>query len=202
MFVGPLWDAKTPPISRKILDGRFDGITANSAIISTTVYPRSDLTLDQQIGARGATWIDRQLLSRESALGHAGFGAETRAAMTARAEHLVNEGLAQRQGRRIVFARDLLASLRKRELDDVADRLAAETGLFHQPLADGQPVSGIYRRRLALASGRFAMIDDGLGFQLVPWRPALEDHLGREVRGVATAHGIDWNIGRKRGLGL
>ena len=163
---------------------------------------RSDLTLDEQIGARGATWIDRQLLGCESTLGHAGFGAETRAAMAARAEHLVHEGLAQRQGRRIVFTRDLLASLRKRELDDVADRIAAETGLAHQPLAEGQPVSGVYRRRVTLASGRFAMIDDGLGFQLVPWRPALEDHLGREVRGMATAHGIAWSFGRKRGLGV
>ena len=27
---------------------------------------------------------------------------------------------------------------------------------------------GIYRQRVTLASGRFAMIDDGLGFQLVP----------------------------------
>jgi hypothetical protein len=25
------------------------------------------------------------------------------------------------------------------------------------------------------------MIDDGLGFQLVPWRPALEQQLGRQV---------------------
>ena len=32
---------------------------------------------------------------------------------------------------------------------------------------------GVYRQRVSLASGRFAMIDDGLGFQLVPWRPAL-----------------------------
>ena len=49
----------------------------------------------------------------------------------------------------------------------------------------------------------FAMIDDGLGFQLVPWRPALEQHLGQEVRGVAMAGGgIEWSFGRKRGLGI
>jgi hypothetical protein len=47
------------------------------------------------------------------------------------------------------------------------------------------------------------MIDDGLGFQLVPWRPALEKELGREVRGViAPGGGVDWSFGRKRGLGL
>jgi hypothetical protein len=54
-----------------------------------------------------------------------------------------------------------------------------------------------------LSSGRFAMIDDGLGFQLVPWRPALEQQLGRQISGVVTSKGgVDWGLGRKRGLGL
>ncbi len=60
-----------------------------------------------------------------------------------------------------------------------------------------------YRQRVTLASGRFAMIDDGLSFQLVPWRPALEQQLGRQVSGVIMPGGtVDWNFGRKRGLGL
>ena len=47
------------------------------------------------------------------------------------------------------------------------------------------------------------MLDDGLGFQLVPWTPALEKHLGRHVSGVARNDGgIDWSFARKRGLGL
>jgi hypothetical protein len=61
----------------------------------------------------------------------------------------------------------------------------------------------IYRQRITLSSGRFAMIDDGMGFQLVPWRPALEQQLGKHVAGVmAPGGGVDWNFGRKRGLGL
>ena len=56
---------------------------------------------------------------------------------------------------------------------------------------------------MTLASGRFAVIDEGLGFQLVPWRPALEKELGREVRGIMTAAGsVEWSLGRKRGIGL
>jgi hypothetical protein len=56
---------------------------------------------------------------------------------------------------------------------------------------------------VTLASGRFAMIDDGLGFRLVPWQPALERHLWRQVSGVADGDGrIAWTFGRKRGLGL
>jgi hypothetical protein len=45
------------------------------------------------------------------------------------------------------------------------------------------------------------MIDDGLGFQLVPWRPALERHLGRQVVGAMSASGtVDWSFGPKRAL--
>ncbi len=72
---------------------------------------------------------------------------------------------------------------------------------------DGEPF-GLTSQRLTLASGRFAMIeslsgDGGLGFSLVPWSPGLERHLGRQVAGVVRdSGGIDWSLGRKRGLGL
>jgi hypothetical protein len=85
----------------------------------------------------------------------------------------------------------------------MAARLADESGLVHRPSAPGEYVAGIYRQRVTLASGRFAMIDDGLGFQLVPWRPALEQQVGRQVSGVMTPGGwVDWELGRRRGLGL
>ena len=139
---------------------------------------RSDLTIEAQISAPGATWIDRQLLAKEPALSGGGFGAEVREAMDRRSITSSSEGLARRQGQRVVFARDLLNTLRRRELDEAASKLSAETGLAHRPSAEGEHVAGIYRQRVTLASGRFAMIDDGLGFQLVPWRPALEQQLG------------------------
>jgi type IV secretory pathway VirD2 relaxase len=165
---------------------------------------RSDLTLQQQISAPGATWLDRQLLAREPAMtGSGGFGAEVRDAMDRRAEHLAGEGFARRQGQRVLFARNLLDTLRTRELNDTTGKIAAETGLVYRPSAEGEHVAGIYRQRVSLNSGRFAMIDDGLGFQLVPWRPALEQQLGRHVSGVMLpSGGIDWSFGRKRGLGL
>jgi len=164
---------------------------------------RSDLTLQEQISAPGATWLDRQLLAREPAVMGGGFGVEVRDAMDRRAERLAGEGLARRQGQRVLFARNLLDTLRKQELNDAAGKLAAETGLVYRPSAEGAHVAGIYRQRVILSSGRFAMIDDGLGFQLVPWRPALEQQLGRHVSGVILpSGGIDWSFGRKRGLGL
>jgi len=164
---------------------------------------RSDLAIEAQISAAGATWLDRQLLAKESALSTGGFGAELRQAMDRRIDHLVKQDLARRQGQRVVFAQDLLNTLRRRELDAAAASLSAETGLAHRPSAEGENVGGIYRQRVTLASGRFAMIDDGLTFQLVPWRPALEQRLDQQVSGMLTpGGGIDWSFQRRRGLTL
>jgi type IV secretory pathway VirD2 relaxase len=164
---------------------------------------RSDLSIEAQVTASGATWLDRQLLAKDPPLSRGGFGAEVRDAMDARVDHLAAEGFARRQGQRVVFARDLLTNLRRRELDDATSKLSAAMGLAHQPSAEGEHVAGVYRQRVNLATGRFAMIDNGLGFQLVPWRPALEKELGHEVRGVIAPGGnVEWSLGRKRGLGL
>ena len=47
------------------------------------------------------------------------------------------------------------------------------------------------------------MIDDGLGFTLVPWAPSLERQLGKHVTGkFASAGRVDWAFSRKRGLGI
>jgi hypothetical protein len=125
-----------------------------------------------------------------------------REALDRRIDRLVEEGLARRQGQRVGFALDLLDILRRRELEQVYSRLATEGGLPARPSAEGEHVAGVYRERIALASGRFAIIDDGLGFQLVPWRLALEQRLGQHVSGAMTGKGVDWNFGRSRSLGI
>ena len=165
---------------------------------------RSDLDIHRQITATGATWLDRQNIAREPvALSDGGFGAEVQQAMRARADHLVEQGLGERHGQRVTFSRSLIETLRRRELDALGDKLAAETGQPFNRAGSGEYVAGSYRQRFTLASGRFAMIGDGLGFQLVPWTPSLEKQLGRHVSGIARDDGgIDWSFGRKRGLGL
>ncbi|MGO4339330.1 relaxase/mobilization nuclease domain-containing protein [Labrys sp. KB_33_2] len=165
---------------------------------------RSDLDIDRQITATGATWLDRQNIAREpAALSEGGFGAAVREAMDRRADHLVGQGLGERHGQRVTFNRGLIDTLRRRELDAVGEKLAAETGQPFNRAGSGEYVAGTYRQRLTLASGRFAMLDDGLGFQLVPWSPSVEKQLGKHVSGVARDDGgIDWSFGRKRGLGF
>ena len=163
---------------------------------------RSDLSIEAQVTATGATWLDRQAIAREPATLGSGFGAEVQDAIERRIDHLAGQGLAERRAGRIIFARSLMDTLRRRELDAVGERLAAETGLPLQTSKDGEYITGRYRQRLSLASGRFAMVDNGLGFQLVPWSPSMEKHLGQQVSGIARSGGVDWSFGRKRGLGI
>ncbi|AYV48604.1 type VI secretion protein [Caulobacter flavus] len=165
---------------------------------------RADLSIEAQVSADGATWLDRQLVAREpQALSPAGFGGEVQEALAQRLVHLEGEGLARRRGGRLEPANNLIGSLKSRELGRVAEQLKAQTGSDFLPTAEGDAVGGLYQRRLDLASGRFAMIDDGLGFQLVPWTRALDARLGLTVEGTLNrTGGVDWTLGRKRGLGV
>lgn len=163
---------------------------------------KSYLPIERQARVIGATWLDQQLIGGGKGLGDLGFGAEVKDALRQRADFLVEQGLAEQRGQHVVLARNLLATLRGRDLAQVAKDIAAETGLEHRPVADGQRVAGVYRRTVMLASGRYAMLDDGMGFSLVPWKPMLEQRLGTQF--VGTVHGASafWEIGRRRGLSV
>jgi hypothetical protein len=192
--------ASDGPIGGIVELRRFDDARGRQRI---ALAVRSDLNLDQQVAAKGATWLDRRLVARDGAeLSRAGFGAEVRSALDRRIDSLAEQGLARRDGDKVTIGRNLVSTLRSRELDAVGRRLASETGLSHLPAEAGAPVMGVYRQRLSLASGRFAMIDNGLGFQLVPWIPSLERELGRHVNGIAGPGGVEWSFGRKRDLSL
>jgi hypothetical protein len=122
-----------------------------------------------------------------------------REAKDERVEHLIGEDLARRQGQRVIFVRDLLDTRLQREIAAATQELAIETGLVHCHLADGETVTGVYGRRLALASGRFAMLDGGPGYRLVPWKPSLERHLGCQVSCLVNPRGIVWTFDRRQG---
>lgn len=162
---------------------------------------QSYVPLAQQIASSGATWLDRQLIDGGAALAEAGFGAQARQAMRERTAHLEREGLVERRGGQMVLPSRLLRTLRGRELAAVGKMLQAETGLIYQPLGEDGQASGVYRRSLMLASGRFAMLDDGLGFTLVPWRPVIEPRLGQSVAATLQAGRVTWEFGRQRAIG-
>lgn len=153
--------------------------------------------------AVGATWLDRQLIAKlPEALGPSGMGAEVEVAMRARRQWLMEQGLAREDGGRVLYARDLLQALERRELTQAVAEIVSRTGLEHRDVRDGDTISGVYRRMLTLNSGRFALIERSHDFALVPWRPVLERVRGQMVTGTVGGEGISWSIGQKRGLGL
>ncbi|MFG0527342.1 DUF3363 domain-containing protein [Pseudomonas sp. yb_5] len=160
---------------------------------------RTQLPLEQQVRAVGATWLDQQLIGGNCELVDKGFGKEVREALRQRADFLVEQGLAERLGQRVVLARNLLATLRGRELTAAARDISEQTGMQYRPTAKGQRVSGIYRRSVQLASGRYALLDDGIGFSLVPWKPVIEQKLGQSVSAVIQGNSASWQLGRQRG---
>jgi len=150
----------------------------------------------------GATWLDQQLIGGCKGLGDLGFGSEVKEALRQRSDFLAEQGLAEHRGQRVVLARNLLATLRGRELTKTAQEIAAETGLEHRPVMDGQRVAGIYRRSVMLASGRYAMLDDGMGFSLVPWKAVIEPQLGRQLAATVRGGGTSWEIGKRHVISM
>jgi type IV secretory pathway VirD2 relaxase len=163
---------------------------------------RSHLPIEKQVRAVGATWLDRQLVGEERGLATQGFAITVREALKAREEYLLKQGFATRQGQRVILAHNLLATLRDRDIEATAAAIAVETGLTHRAVVDGGRAAGVYRRSLMLASGRFALLDDGLGFSLVPWRPVIERRVGQALSATVRGNHVTWEVGRQRGRSL
>jgi type IV secretory pathway VirD2 relaxase len=175
----------------------FEKRQAESApVLVTTLSARP---LDQQVGAAGATWLDRELIAAApEPLRDAGFGREARQALALRRQWLIDQGLARQDQDQMVYRAGLLTRLQRRDLIAAAEGLARETGLNFSEARPGQRIEGVYRRSVDLVSGRFAVIERSRDFTLVPWKPALEGQEGRAVSGVLREAGVSWTIGRGR----
>jgi type IV secretory pathway VirD2 relaxase len=165
----------------------------------------STFDLEAQIGGDGATWLDRELTSpSRTPVTQAGFGRDVATALDRRKQTLMERGYASRLPDGGFHAPgDLLDRLERAEVARVGRAMAAKRGSTFKEAKTGDYVSGKLVGSTQLASGRFAMIDDGLGFSLVPWQPVLDKRLDQHIAGVMRGGGgIEWSFGRKRGLGL
>ncbi|MEH2515673.1 type IV secretory pathway VirD2 relaxase [Bradyrhizobium sp. AZCC 1610] len=166
--------------------------------------------LDRQIGHDGATWLDRELVSRQRvALAADGFGQEVKVALNKRKRALVDAGHVTDLGNGHVRApKNLIQRLETADIERAGKALAAERGRQWQLTVPGNHISGQLVGSTQLSSGRFAMIesfsgDGGLSFSLVPWQPVLDNRIGQHISGLMRNDGgIEWSLGRKRGLGL
>ena len=154
---------------------------------------RSLLPVERQIRSLGATWLDEQLTNQSAPLSRVGFGATVQCALDDRKMFLVEQGLAERRGETITIGMNILYTLRAKELESTAHTIKSETGLVYHPILDGHRVTGIYRRSVILASGRFAVLDDGAGLH---GRRPRSDWARNAARSSLPRPCLDWTQGR------
>lgn len=164
----------------------------------------SAFDLERQVGADGSTWLDPRLLSPETSdLAPAGFGQQVRDAMDRHREHHVEQGdVTRQQNGRVFYRRNLLATLRERDLAHAGAELADGKGLLFRAAADGETVSSMFAGTVQLSSGKFAVVEENREFTLVPWRPIIDRQTGYEVMGVVRGGSVSWQSGRQRGFML
>jgi hypothetical protein len=46
------------------------------------------------------------------------------------------------------------------------------------------------------------MLDDGMSFSLVPWKPVVEQQLGQQIAATVRGGGVSWEVGRRRGISI
>ncbi|MCA8904432.1 MAG: DUF3363 domain-containing protein [Hyphomonas sp.] len=154
---------------------------------------KSWLSVEAQIERRAPVWLDGVDHGR---LTGKGFGQESASALSARRAFLEREGWLGEDGQLKPGMRDRLAA---EELKSAANGIEGK-GAFLK-LEDGMAISGVYERPVDLAQGRFALVVRAKEFTLVPWRPELERYRGAEISVKARAGGLDWSVGRARGIG-
>jgi type IV secretory pathway VirD2 relaxase len=171
----------------------------------------SPLSLDRLTDVQAPTWLDSELAGNcPTPVSDRGFGKAVNMALSQRRQWLVAEGLAtEGMGSQVIFNSNMLDALKRRELSLVAGQLSEDMGLNFVEARAGERIEGILRRTLDLQSGKVGVVELARGanqkardFTLVPWRPVLADHIGKQVSGIVRQGDINWTIGRQRGMGV
>ena len=201
-------------VVRRFSDGSFDipddylerveeyqKLQANKSPLN--VVTKSSFSLDVQVTSSGATWLDKNLVSKDKIqMSNVGFGGEVDAALKRRQAYLVNNGFAEENDQGVSYQRGMLKNLEQQEINKVTSKISSEIGKQYAPTNKGDHVEGIYTKSVELASGRFAIVEQSKEFNLVPWRSVLERSRNQLVSGKVGGNGISWQIGKRRGLGI
>lgn len=164
--------------------------------LSQTLKPNARMFIESHVPFRnlaladGATWLDRKLLSKQpEAYREKGFGAEANRALKMRQRWLVQEGLIVEKGDQLVAKRRMLAELTKRDIIKTGSNLATQNDLSHVNPSELRTSNAKILRSVRMASGRFAMMQKGKEFALVPWRQAMQLRKGKGL-GIDAGKGI------------
>ena len=173
----------------------YEGARAKDQPVTVTTL--SPQPIEKLIGADAATWLDRELVAaKPEPLRNAGFGAEVGEAHSRRRQWLIAQGFAEEVAGGTTYRAGMVDELRRREVVRVGAQLSRELGMPFAEAEAGEQISGTYRRPVDLVSGRFAVVERARDFTLVPWRPALEQQIGKSVSGVVRGDGVSWTMER------
>jgi len=121
----------------------------------------------------GATWLDRKMLETgRKPYPDKGFGAQANRALRQRQQWLVRQGLMTRRNGKLIASRNMLRTLRNREVNRVGQQMQQQLSLTFQPVGEGEKPRRNIAKSIKLASGRFAIVQMGKQFSLVPWKHA------------------------------
>ena len=153
-----------------------------SRTVFARVFIESHVPFHELASADGATWLDKKLISEDRPnFYNKGFGTEANRALRLRQQWIVREELMTEQDGQLIARRRLLKTLQQREVSRVAEQLQKELGLNYQPTASGERLKGQVRQFIKMASGRFAVVQKGKEFSLVPWRQAMQLRIGTGI---------------------
>ncbi|MCP4099357.1 MAG: DUF3363 domain-containing protein, partial [Planctomycetaceae bacterium] len=175
-----------PPSKEMVvtLQGQNPSKQRQSQQMIARVFIESHVPFHDLASADGATWLDRKLLSKEPVeFRDKDFGAEAKRGLRLRQQWLLREELMTEQNGQLIVRRKLLETLQRRELSRVAMKLQKDFGLTYQPTSSGERLKGPISKTVILASGRFAILQKGKEFSLVPWKKAinLDRDSGRSI---------------------
>lgn len=184
-------DAKDPPRAGLLvtLRGRHDANAVwhrNHA----RLFVESHAPLEQLPKAVGATWLDQRLLAkRPMKLSDQGFGAEVQRALRQRQRWLMENGYMVERGEQLMARRRLLETLTRKDVALAGTRLGKELGRSFREEADSDWKGARSAGSIRLASGRFAVVQKGKEFTLVPWRQAMRTRKNMGI-GIDARKGV------------
>jgi type IV secretory pathway VirD2 relaxase len=155
------------------------------------VQVRSWLPLTAQARHAGLTWLDTASANEP--------GERLATTRLARLAFLGEKGWLE--GEVVEADQTLRDRLRVMEWRRTVSMFSTSTGRAAIELVQGDRFEGRFEKAVDLGQGRFALVGNAMEFALVPWRPEIERHRGREMTFKRTASGVSWTIGIERGLG-
>ncbi len=157
------------------------------------MFIESHLPFRDLATAEGATWLDRKLLSKQpERFQEKGFGVDANRALKLRQRWLVQEGLMIEKGGQLVAQRRMLVKLSNRDVSKVGNDLTKKLNMSRVSPSEISASSAKIAQSIRLASGRFAVLQKGKQFALVPWTQAMQM---RKAKG----YGIEARKGISRG---